>query len=265
MRTLSRLILVSLFTFLTFGFVEQSAMAASTRSESAASATAEQVTSETMDEKMLQNASHEMSAHEGPHIPAPKGKIIEGWSIGGLPITNTVFSTWIFMGFLFILVAFLYTAITTKAFPRLRAFGLDIVNRISLYAQSLIGDSQVAKNYIWLLGGIIIVIFLGNLTGLIFDWFVLISKDEWLGDYLRPIYSDLSTTLVFSLTVILVAQLTAFYLKGPMNHLSHYLWNYHGDTTAEKIVGVFVGWLHFAGEFIRIGSLSMRLFLNIFV
>lgn len=34
---------------------------------------------------------------------------------------------------------------------------------------------------------------------------------------------------------------------------------------AEKCVGVFIGWLHFAGEFIRIGSLSMRLFLNIFV
>lgn len=34
---------------------------------------------------------------------------------------------------------------------------------------------------------------------------------------------------------------------------------------AEKIVSVFVGWLHFVGEFIRIGSLSMRLFLNIFV
>lgn len=30
-------------------------------------------------------------------------------------------------------------------------------------------------------------------------------------------------------------------------------------------MSVFIGWLHFAGEFIRIGSLSMRLFLNIFV
>jgi F-type H+-transporting ATPase subunit a len=50
-----------------------------------------------------------------------------------------------------------------------------------------------------------------------------------------------------------------------MSHLGHYLFNFHGDSTAEKIVSVFVGWLHFVGEFIRIGSLSMRLFLNIFV
>lgn len=59
-------------------------------------------------------------------------------------------------------------------------------------------------------------------------------------------YSDLSTTLVFSLTVILIAQATAIALKGPVKHYAHYLWNYHGDSTAEKIVSVFIGWLHFA-------------------
>ena len=215
---------------------------------------------------MSETVGHaESEAHSGPHIPKPKGDIIPGWSIGWLHITNTVFSTWIFMALLFVLVGIMYIAITTQSLPRLRAFGLDIVNRIYVYAKSLVGDEKIAKTYLGLLGGLIIVIFLGNLCGLVFDWLVLVSKDEWLGAYLRPIYSDLSTTLVFSLTVILVAQLTAFYLKGPMNHLSHYLFNYHGDTTAEKIVWVFVGWLHFAGEFIRIGSLSMRLFLNIFV
>ena len=140
------------------------------------------------------------------------------------------------MALLFVLVGIMNIAITTQSLPRLRAFGLDIVNRIYMYARSLVGDEKIAKTYLWLLGGLIIVIFLGNLCGLVFDWLVLVSKDEWLGAYLRPIYSDLSTTLVFSLTVILVAQLTAFYLKGPMNHLSHYLFNYHGDTTAEKIV-----------------------------
>lgn len=110
-----------------------------------------------------------------------------------------------------------------------------------------------------------VIVFTGNIFGLILDWFVLVSAHNWLAAYLRPMYSDLSTTLVFSLTVILVAQFTAIKMKGPIHHFGHYLFNYHGDSTAEKIVGVFVGWLHFAGEFIRIGSLSMRLFLNIFV
>ena len=110
-----------------------------------------------------------------------------------------------------------------------------------------------------------IIIFVGNIYGLMLDWIVLISADHELGHYLRPMYSDLSTTLVFSLTVIMVAQFTAIRLKGPLHHFGHYLFNFHGESTAEKIVSVFIGWLHFAGEFIRIGSLSMRLFLNIFV
>jgi F0F1-type ATP synthase membrane subunit a len=91
-----------------------------------------------------------------------------------------------------------------------------------------------------------VIIFVGNLYGLILDWMVLVSKDHSLGHYLRPMFSDLSTTLVFSLTVIMVAQFTAFKLKGPLSHIGHYLWNFHGDSKAEKFVSVFIGWLHFA-------------------
>ena len=212
-----------------------------------------------------ETTTHATTEHAGPHIPSSKGEIIPGWSIAGLPISNTIFSTWIFMAVFFVLIAVFYTAITTKALPRIKALGLDIVNRIFSYATSLLGSAQMARRYMWLLWGIMVIIFSGNIFGLILDWFVLISANNWLAAYLRPMYSDLSTTLVFSLTVIIVAQATAIAMKGPVHHFGHYLFNYHGDSTAEKIVGVFVGWLHFAGEFIRIGSLSMRLFLNIFV
>lgn len=203
--------------------------------------------------------------HVGPHILNPKGDIIEGWDIFGLHITNTVFSTWLFMGVLFILIAVLYTAIRTDRMPRLRAFGLDITNRLLAYTTGLLGDRGMAHRYMWLVGGLMIVVFLGNIFGLFLDWLVLVSQGNWLGTYLRPIYADLATTLVFSTTVILVAQLTAVILKGPVAHFGHYLFNFHGDSLPEKIVSVFVGWLHFFGEFIRIGSLSMRLFLNILV
>ncbi len=209
--------------------------------------------------------THATIAHAGPHIPSPKGEVIPGWSLAGLPITNTIFSTWIFMAVFFVIISLFYTAITTRALPHVRALGLDVVNRIFAYATSLLGNAQMARRYMWLLGGIMVIIFTGNIFGLILDWFVLISANSWLAEYFRPMYADLSTTLVFSLTVIIVAQATAIAMKGPVHHFGHYLFNYHGDSTAEKIVGVFVGWLHFAWEFIRIGSLSMRLFLNIFV
>ncbi len=83
--------------------------------------------------------------------------------------------------------------------------------------------------------------------------------------YLRPINSDLNTTLVLSTTIIFVAQATGVYSRGFIKHYGHYLFNFEGNSIAEKFVSVFIGWLHFFGEFIRIGSLSLRLFLNIFV
>jgi F0F1-type ATP synthase membrane subunit a len=97
--------------------------------------------------------------------------------------------------------------------PKLKAFGLDVNARMLSYIGGLLGDSRAARKYLWLLGGLMVLIFVGNLFGLVLDLLVLISHDEWLAQYLRPIYSDLSTTLVFSLTVIMVAQLSAFYLK----------------------------------------------------
>lgn len=212
-----------------------------------------------------ETTTHATTEHTGPHIPSSKWEIIHGFTVSGFPITNVILSTWIFMAVFFVLIAVFYTAIRTKSLPRVRAFGLDVVNRIFSYATSLLGNAQMARRYMWLLGGIMVIIFSGNVFGLILDWLVLISTNNWLAAYIRPMYSDLSTTLVFSFTVILVAQITAIKMKWPIHHFGHYIFNYHGDSTAEKIVSVFVGWLHFVGEFIRIGSLSMRLFLNIFV
>jgi F0F1-type ATP synthase membrane subunit a len=170
-------------------------------------------TEATMPMEHTEATTHATTEHAGPHIPSSKGEIIPGWSLAGSPITNTIFSTWLFMAVFFVIIAVFYTAITTRALPRVRTFGLDVVSRIFSYATGLLGNAQMARRYMWLLGGIIVVVFIGNIFGLILDWFVLISAGNWLAEYLRPMYSDLSTTLVLSTTVILTAQVTAFAMK----------------------------------------------------
>lgn len=130
------------------------------------------------------------------------------------------------MGFLFVLIGFFYVAIRTDKLPKLRAFGLDIMDRLFVNIAGLLGSKESAQKYMWLLGGLMFVILTGNIFGLILDWLTVLSKDEWLGDYIRPIFSDFSTTLVLSLTVVIVAQITAFYMKGPRKHLVHYLFNF---------------------------------------
>ena len=58
----------------------------------------------------------------GPHIPNAKGDIIEGWEIAGIGITNTVFSTWIFVVLMMVLVGVFSLAIRTDKMPRIKAF-----------------------------------------------------------------------------------------------------------------------------------------------
>ena len=76
----------------------------------------------------------------GPHIPLPKGEVIHGWEVFGINITNTIFSTWIFMVLMIVLIGVFHIAITTDRLPRLKAFGLDIVSRILAYTTGLLGD-----------------------------------------------------------------------------------------------------------------------------
>lgn len=80
MRNAFRYILISILFFSTFGFVEQSAIASKMPTEVIVSTGAQEGI---VLDPIVETTAHEASAeHEGPHIPAPKGKIIEGWSIG---------------------------------------------------------------------------------------------------------------------------------------------------------------------------------------
>lgn len=202
---------------------------------------------------------HATAEHHGPHIPSTMGSPVPGLPY---PITTTVLSTWIVMAVLFALAAVLNRALK-KDSSKMKSFGLDVVARLDAFVTGTIGNKDVARKFFWLIGSFFVFIFSANIVGLLLDWTILVSPHA--GEYVRPVNSDLNTTLVMGLTAVLVAQATGIRYKGVKAHFGHYLFNYSGHSAAEKVVNVFVGWLHFVGEFVRIGSLSMRLFLNIFV
>lgn len=203
--------------------------------------------------------AHTTTEHHGPHIPATMGSPVPGLPY---PITTTVLSTWIVMAILFTLVVVLNRALKKKS-SIMKSFGLDIVARLDAFITGTIGNKDVARNFFWLIGSFFVFIFSANIIGLLLDWAILVAPIA--AEYVRPVNSDLNTTLVMGLTAVLVAQATGIRYKGIKKHFGHYLFNYSGHSPAEKAVNVFVGWLHFVGEFVRVGSLSMRLFLNIFV
>lgn len=108
---------------------------------------------------------------EGPHIPTTQGAVIEiqghpvEFFVGGVKfeVTSTIFSTWIFMAILFVLVAVLNLAMRTPLLPRIRMFGVDVVTKIDTFFTGLLGDRDYARRFLPLVGSFFVFIFLGNL------------------------------------------------------------------------------------------------------
>lgn len=100
------------------------------------------------------------------HIPTIQGENVPGLSIGGFAISNTILSMWIFMILLFIAIGFLYTALKTGAFPRLRSMGIDLIKRIDDFFFDALENKKSARTFLPLIGGFFIYIFLSNVFGL---------------------------------------------------------------------------------------------------
>ncbi len=115
------------------------------------------------------------------------------------------------MFILFVGVGFLFAAIKTHMFPRLRFMGLDLIRRIDDFFLDAIEDKKYARLFLPLVGGFFIYIFLSNVFGLGLDWlnFVVTGGHE----YFRPINSDLNTTVIMAVSIILTAQITGIFYK----------------------------------------------------
>jgi F0F1-type ATP synthase membrane subunit a len=96
------------------------------------------------------------------HIPSIQGEFIPHMTIAGVPISNTVFSMWLFMVILFIAVGFMFVAIKTRAFPRLRNMGIDLIKRIDDFFYHSLQDKKTARTFFPLVGGFFVYIFLSN-------------------------------------------------------------------------------------------------------
>lgn len=125
------------------------------------------------------------------------------------------------------------------------------------------GDKKKARQYYPLIVGMFFLILFGNLFGLIIDWFGLSVLPSLLY-YMRPMHSDLNTTLVLSLVTVVYMLKIQISSQGVSGSIKSYLFDFRGGNFMEKCIGVFVGWLHAIGVFATTASLALRLFGNIF-
>ncbi|MDA9129111.1 F0F1 ATP synthase subunit A [Candidatus Gracilibacteria bacterium] len=195
---------------------------------------------------------------EGLHIPLIQGETVFG------AISNTTVTIFIFLLIVTVVGVIARNVLRDNKKSKLKLFFLTFTKFFDDQLRDAFdGDKQKARKYYPLVVGMFFLILFGNLFGLVIDWFGL-SVVPSLLYYLRPMHSDLNTTLVLAAITVVYMLKIQVQTQGVSGTLKSYAFNFSGANFLEKCISVFVGWLHAIGVFATTASLSLRLFGNIF-
>lgn len=194
--------------------------------------------------------------HAWPHIPKIQWETVYG------PISNTNVAS-----FLFLIIVLIFSIFAKKALQKenskLKIAVLDFVSILDKNISDSFHDKKFSRAFFPLVAWFFIIILFGNLFWLLIDWAGgSISKDILL--YLRPMNSDLNTTLVLWIITVVTFLGIAIKNSGAGSTAKWYIFNFSWHNLTEKCINVFVGWLHLVSVPSTIASLSLRLFGNIF-
>lgn len=206
---------------------------------------------------MIQNNELQTQEHAGPHIPKIQWETVYG------PISNTNITTFLFL-LLVIIFAFFAKNALKKEKSRLKTSILGVVWALDKnLRESFHEDKKFSRSAFPLIAGFFVIILFWNILWLVIDWLGSSISPNIL-QYLRPMNSDLNTTLVLALITVITFLGIAVKSSWVGGFTKWYLFNFSWDGLAEKCINVIVGWLHLLSVPATVASLSLRLFWNIF-
>lgn len=182
-------------------------------------------------------------------------KAEEVFSVGGLVVTNSIIYGLVvaaFMAFVLIRVAKRSTVKPKRGFVAIVEMAVEFIVGM---LESTFGSRKKAYKYAPIFATFFIFILFSNSLGLIPIVGPGINVDGI--PVFRPFTADLNGTLVMSIIAIIYVQYLSIKAQGGKKHLQHYF----SDKPLNPI-NFFIGILEVFGEFTRILSLSLRLFLN---
>lgn len=198
-----------------------------------------------------------------PHIPKLEWEAVFQLA-ESFTISNTNISTIIFFFIILTIAIMANKALKSKKKSKLRTFFLSFIKLADEQIRNTFSnDKTFARKYFPLIVGLFLIVFLWNLWWLVIDW-VGSSISGDLFYYLRPIHSDLNTTVALALMVVVVFLGVWVKTHWALGYSKSYAFNFVWESFGQKCINVFVGWLHFIGIWSTIASLSLRLFWNIF-
>lgn len=176
--------------------------------------------------------------------------------IGPIAISNAMIYGTIISTILVVGMIFIARQITFR--PKKNAFYGAVESLVEFIISLLkgpFGTREKAAKYAPIFGTFFVFIFFTNLTGVLP---VVGSAITFGGTPLfRPFTADLNGTIAMAVIAIITVQVLSIKEQGVGGHLKHYF----SDKPFNPING-FIGILEVFGEFTRIVSLSLRLFLN---
>ncbi len=199
------------------------------------------------------NSFLRLAAETGPVVHITPTTLFE---LHGYPITNSILFAWICSAVIVALLITIARRLTLRpkaGFSQIVEAGTEFVTDL---LENSLGSREKAIKYAPVFASIFFFIALSNLFGL------LPGVGEALTYHGEPAFraftADLNGTLAASLVSLILVQYFAIRESGFVRHLRHYfsgkLWN-----PLTYLVGIY----EIFGEFIRLFSLALRLFLNI--
>lgn len=193
-------------------------------------------------------------ASEGTGVPLAAEPV---FNVGTFVVTNSM----LFGLLAAILVLVIYIAASRRSSKRPKSkFAFTIETLIDMIwgaiAENFGGDRERARKHLPLVMTLFTFILLNNLAGLLPGMgTVTINNGHEVSPLLRPFTTDLNGTLALAVLTIGLVQFHAVKALGIVGHLKHYFtdkpWN---------PMNLFIGLIEVMGEFIRVITLSMRLF-----
>ncbi len=203
-----------------------------------------------------ENKEIQTEQHVWPHIPKIQ------WETVYWPISNTNIAS-----FLFLILVLIFSLFAKMALKKENSLlKVAVLNFISLLDKNIsdsFHDKKFSRAFFPLVAWFFIIILFWNLFGLFIDW-LWASISPNIFPFVRPMNSDLNTTLVLWIITVITFLTIAIRTSGIWKISKWYVFNFSWKSISEKCINVFVGWLHLVSVPSTIASLSLRLFWNIF-
>lgn len=193
-------------------------------------------------------------AAEGSGVPLAAEPV---FNVGSFVVTNSMLFAVI--AAVIVVALFVAAARRTRKKPTSK-FAFSIETLIDMLwgavAENFAGSRERARKHLPLVLTLFTFILVNNLSGLLPGMgSITITEGGETNPLLRPFTTDLNGTLALAVLTIGLVQFYAIKELGIIGHLKHYFtdkpWN---------PMNLFIGLIEVLGEFIRIVTLSMRLF-----